>query len=131
MRAALSMARLLDARMVRSRSPRRRSPNQTKWRGTEETKDAGQGWHRALVSQRPGDVQGGRRLRFLRNCQFCIGKVRALSFAQMLELEVYAAGVRDLNKILELDHEFETIAGLRYKVDRNHDWFTSKWKSRR
>ncbi len=39
----------------------------------------------------------------------------------MLELEVYAAGVRDLNKILELDHELETVAGLRYKVDRNHD----------
>ena len=39
----------------------------------------------------------------------------------MLELEVYAAGVRDLNKILELDHELETIAGLRYKVDSNHD----------
>ncbi len=39
----------------------------------------------------------------------------------MLELEVYAAGVRDLHKILELDHELETIAGLRYKVDRNHD----------
>ncbi len=39
----------------------------------------------------------------------------------MLELEVYAAGVRDLNKVLELDHELETLAGLRYKVDRNHD----------
>ncbi len=39
----------------------------------------------------------------------------------MLELEVYAAGVRDLNKILELDHELEPIDGLRYKVDRNHD----------
>jgi hypothetical protein len=39
----------------------------------------------------------------------------------MIELEVYAAGVRDLNKILELDHELETIAGLRYKVDSNHD----------
>jgi hypothetical protein len=39
----------------------------------------------------------------------------------MLELEVYAAGVRDLNKILELDHELEAIAGLRYKVDSNHD----------
>lgn len=39
----------------------------------------------------------------------------------MLELEVYAAGVRDLNKILELDHQLETVAGLRYKVDRNHD----------
>ena len=39
----------------------------------------------------------------------------------MLDLEVYAAGVRDVNKILELDHELETVAGLRYKVDRNHD----------
>ena len=39
----------------------------------------------------------------------------------MLELEVYAAGVRDLNKILELDQELGTIAGLRYKVDSNHD----------
>ncbi|MBA2585590.1 MAG: hypothetical protein ABI795_01420 [Chthoniobacterales bacterium] len=39
----------------------------------------------------------------------------------MLELEVYAAGVRDLNKILELDRQLETVAGLRYKVDRNHD----------
>ena len=39
----------------------------------------------------------------------------------MLDLEVYAAGVRDLNKIFELDHELEAVAGLRYKVDRNHD----------
>ena len=44
-----------------------------------------------------------------------------LSCAHMLELEVYAAGVRDLNKILELDHELETVPGLRYKVDSNHD----------
>jgi hypothetical protein len=39
----------------------------------------------------------------------------------MIELEVYAAGLRDLNKILELDHQLEAIPGLRYKVDRNHD----------
>ena len=39
----------------------------------------------------------------------------------MIELEVYAAGMRDLNKILELDHQLETIPGLRYKVDSNHD----------
>ena len=39
----------------------------------------------------------------------------------MLELEVYAAGVRNLDKILELDHELETVPGLRYKVDSNHD----------
>ena len=39
----------------------------------------------------------------------------------MIELEVYAAGIRNLEKILELDHEFEAIAGLHYKVDSNHD----------
>jgi hypothetical protein len=39
----------------------------------------------------------------------------------MIELEVYAAGVRDLNKILELEHELEAIPSLRYKVDSNHD----------
>ncbi len=39
----------------------------------------------------------------------------------MIELEVYAAGVRNLEKILELDHELEAVAGLRYKVDSNHD----------
>jgi hypothetical protein len=39
----------------------------------------------------------------------------------MLELEVYAAGLRDLEKILELDHQLAAIPGLRYKVDRNHD----------
>ena len=39
----------------------------------------------------------------------------------MIEVEVYAAGVRTLEKILELDHEWEAISGLRYKVDSNHD----------
>ncbi len=39
----------------------------------------------------------------------------------MIELEVYAAGVRDLNKILELDQQLAAVAGLRYKVDSNHD----------
>lgn len=39
----------------------------------------------------------------------------------MIELEVYAAGLRDLNKILELGHEREAIPGLRHKVDSNHD----------
>lgn len=39
----------------------------------------------------------------------------------MIELEVYASGVREMAKILELDHELAAIAGLRYKVDRNHD----------
>ncbi len=39
----------------------------------------------------------------------------------MIELEVYAAGVRDLDKILELDHQLEAVPSLRYKVDSNHD----------
>ena len=39
----------------------------------------------------------------------------------MIELEVYAAGVRNLEKILELDHEFEAVPSLRYQVDSNHD----------
>ncbi|MDB6151864.1 MAG: hypothetical protein JWL90_317 [Chthoniobacteraceae bacterium] len=39
----------------------------------------------------------------------------------MIELEIYAAGVRNLEKILALDLEFEGVAGLRYKVDSNHD----------
>ncbi len=39
----------------------------------------------------------------------------------MIEIEVYAAGVRNVNKILELDREFEAVPGLRYKVDSNHD----------
>jgi len=38
----------------------------------------------------------------------------------MMELEVYAAGLRDLNKILELDHQLEAIAGLGCKVNSNH-----------
>ena len=50
-----------------------------------------------------------------------VGVNRSLPAELMVELEVYAAGVRDLNKILELDHELEAIPGLRYKVDRNHD----------
>jgi hypothetical protein len=39
----------------------------------------------------------------------------------MIELEVYAQGLRDLNKILEPDLQLELIAGLHYKVDTNHD----------
>ncbi len=39
----------------------------------------------------------------------------------MIELEVYAAGIRNLEKILELDHELEAIPGMHYKVDSNHD----------
>jgi hypothetical protein len=45
----------------------------------------------------------------------------SLQSKSMIEVEIYAAGVRQLEKILELDHEFEAVAGLRYKVDSNHD----------
>ena len=44
-----------------------------------------------------------------------------VTLGAMIELEVYAAGVRDLNKILELDHQLEAVPALRYKVDSNHD----------
>jgi len=39
----------------------------------------------------------------------------------MIEVEVYAAGIRNLENILALDHELEAVAGLHYKVDGNHD----------
>lgn len=39
----------------------------------------------------------------------------------MLELEVYAAGVCDLNKALELDDELAVIGGFRCKVDRKDE----------
>jgi hypothetical protein len=39
----------------------------------------------------------------------------------MIELELYAAGMRDLDKIHELAHQLEAVPGLRYKVDSNHD----------
>ncbi len=38
----------------------------------------------------------------------------------MIRLDVYAAGLRDFNKILALDHQLEAIAGLRYKFGSNH-----------
>ena len=40
---------------------------------------------------------------------------------QMIELEVYARGLREMDKILELDRQLVEIAGLRYKVDTTHD----------
>lgn len=39
----------------------------------------------------------------------------------MIELEIYASGVRTVENILALDAELETVPGLRYKVDSNHD----------
>ena len=46
---------------------------------------------------------------------------RSLPAELMIELEVYAAGVRDMSKMLEPDYQLEAIHGLRGKVNRNHD----------
>lgn len=39
----------------------------------------------------------------------------------MIELEVYAAGLRAPDKLMGLDLELGAIPGLRYKVDAVHD----------
>lgn len=39
----------------------------------------------------------------------------------MIDIEVYAAGVRQTDKMMALALELEVIPGLRYKVDTNHD----------
>lgn len=39
----------------------------------------------------------------------------------MIELEIYAAGVRQPEKMMGLALELDVISGLRYKVDTNHD----------
>ena len=39
----------------------------------------------------------------------------------MIEVEVYAAGVRQPDKMLGLALELDVIPNLRYKVDTNHD----------
>ncbi|MFL6599692.1 MAG: hypothetical protein ACJ8KF_17270 [Chthoniobacterales bacterium] len=39
----------------------------------------------------------------------------------MFEVEIYARGLREMGNILELDRQLVQIAGLRYKVDTNHD----------
>ncbi len=39
----------------------------------------------------------------------------------MVEVEIYAAGVRAPEKMMALALELDTLAGIRYKVDTNHD----------
>jgi hypothetical protein len=39
----------------------------------------------------------------------------------MIELEVYAAGLRHPDKMMGLALELDNLKGLRYKVDTNHD----------
>ena len=39
----------------------------------------------------------------------------------MFEVEIYARGLREMENVLELDRQLVQIAGLRYKLDTNHD----------
>ncbi|MFV0416757.1 MAG: hypothetical protein ACK5NG_10370 [Chthoniobacterales bacterium] len=39
----------------------------------------------------------------------------------MVELEVYAQGLRNPDKMMGLDLELDAVPGLQYKVDTNHD----------
>jgi hypothetical protein len=39
----------------------------------------------------------------------------------MIELEIYAVGLRDSDYIQKLNHELEAFQGVRYQVDPNHD----------
>ncbi len=39
----------------------------------------------------------------------------------MIEVEIYAHGLREMGKILELDRQLVEIDGMRYKLDTNHD----------
>jgi hypothetical protein len=54
------------------------------------------------------------------NLRLDFGTARA-KHARMIELEVYAAGVRNPEKMMALALELDVISGLRYKVDTNHD----------
>ena len=39
----------------------------------------------------------------------------------MIELEVYAVGLRESDNILKIGHQLEALPGVRYQVDSNHD----------
>ncbi len=57
-------------------------------------------------------------------CNSTLGGYKLVCYhhaTRMIEVEVYAAGVRSLEKILALDHELEAVPSLRYKIDSNHD----------
>src|SRR6266481_5742331 len=41
--------------------------------------------------------------------------------SHMIEIEIYARGFREMDKILELDWHLVEIAGRGYKLDTNHD----------
>src|SRR6266481_2272726 len=41
--------------------------------------------------------------------------------SHMVEIEIYTRGLREMGKILELNRHLVEFAGLRYKLDTNHD----------
>jgi hypothetical protein len=45
----------------------------------------------------------------------------AAKILRMFEVEIYARGLREMGNVLELDRQLVEIAGLRYKLDSNHD----------
>jgi hypothetical protein len=49
------------------------------------------------------------------------GLERTANIRGVFELEIYARGLREMANILELDRHLVEIAGLRYKMDTNHD----------
>jgi hypothetical protein len=51
------------------------------------------------------------------HCRGWVAKIRR----NMFEVEIYARGLREMENVLELDRQFVETAGLRYKVDTNHD----------
>jgi hypothetical protein len=56
----------------------------------------------------------------LRDELLCLRRVAKIP-RNMFEVEIYARGLREMENVLELDRQFVEIAGLRYKVDTNHD----------
>jgi hypothetical protein len=51
------------------------------------------------------------------HCRHEVAKILPIMF----EVEIYARGLREVANVLELDRQLVEIAGLRYKVDTNHD----------
>jgi hypothetical protein len=51
------------------------------------------------------------------HCRHCTVKILRIMF----EVEIYARGLREMGNVLELDRQLVEIAGLRYKLDTNHD----------
>jgi hypothetical protein len=47
--------------------------------------------------------------------------MHCVKLAPMVELEIYAAGLRQPEKMLGLALELDVMPNLRYKVDTNHD----------